>query len=166
MQEAGRLMRVNHVGEICAQALYQGQAAVSRNPRTRKLLEQAAEEEMAHLAWCEQRIDELGSRKSLLNPLWYAGAFGIGVAGGLANDRVSLGFLAETEKQVIEHLDEHLERLPENDLPSRAVVKQMKADEAKHADTALTHGGAELPGPVQKLMQLASKVMTRVTYWV
>jgi len=152
-------MRVNHVGEVCAQALYSGQALTAKNETVRVELEQAAREETDHLAWCEARINELGGRKSLLNPLWYGGAFGIGVAAGLLGDKWNLGFLAETERQVEAHLDGHLQQLPAADSRSRAVVEQMKADEARHAQTAVDHGGAPLPAPVQLAMRLAADVM-------
>jgi len=163
---AGALMRVNHCGEICAQALYQGQSLTARNTQVKKELEQAAWEETEHLAWTEQRIHELGSRKSLLNPLWYAGSFLFGAAAGVLGDRWNLGFLAETERQVEEHLKRHLERLPAGDLKSQAIVDQMKCDEAKHAATAISHGGADLPAPVRGVMRLTAKVMTTVSYWV
>ncbi|MCA1978300.1 MAG: 2-polyprenyl-3-methyl-6-methoxy-1,4-benzoquinone monooxygenase [Thiobacillus sp.] len=156
---AAALMRVNHVGEVCAQALYAGQALTARNARVRGELEQAAREETDHLAWCEQRINELGGRKSLLNPVWFGGAFGIGVVAGLLGDKWNLGFLAETERQVEAHLDGHLQKLPEADAKSRAVVEQMKIDEAHHAQTAIEHGGAPLPMPVKLAMRLAADVM-------
>ena len=164
--EAGRLMRVNHVGEVCAQALYQSQALTARREETRQRMERAAQEENDHLVWCEQRIDELGSRKSLLNPLWYAGSFTIGSLAGLAGDRWNLGFVVETERQVVKHLDEHLRRLPAEDRRSRAIVEQMKIDEGEHATTALRAGAAELPEPVKGLMRLASRVMTRTAHWI
>ena len=165
-QEAAALMRVNHSGEICAQALYQGQALTARDTSAKAALEQAAREETEHLAWTERRIDELGGRKSLLNPLWYAGSFAIGAAAGLLGDRWNLGFLAETERQVVEHLDGHLRRLPAHDLKSRAVLEQMKEDEAQHATSALDHGAAALPGPVCSAMRCASRVMTRTAFWI
>ena len=157
---AAALMRVNHSGEICAQALYQGQALTARNPRARAALEQAAREETEHLAWTEQRIEALGGRKSLLNPAFYAGSFVIGALAGLAGDRWNLGFLAETERQVVAHLDGHLKRLPEEDRKSRAIVESMRVDEARHATSAVGHGGAHLPAPARAAMRLASKVMT------
>ncbi len=163
---AAALMRVNHCGEICAQALYQGQALTARNPDAREALERAAREETEHLAWTESRIEALGGRKSLLNPLWYAGSFAIGAAAGLAGDRWSLGFLAETERQVVAHLDRHLGRLPENDRKSRAIVAQMKEDEARHATSAIRHGAAELSGPAKAAMRASSKVMTETAYWI
>lgn len=162
---AAALMRVNHTGEICAQALYSGQALTARDSQARAALDSAAQEETEHLAWTEQRIDALGGRKSLLNPLLYAGSFAIGAAAGLAGDRWSLGFLAETERQVVEHLDGHLRELPGEDRRSRAVLEKMRTDEARHATTALQHGGAELPAPARALMRLASAVMTRSAYW-
>jgi ubiquinone biosynthesis monooxygenase Coq7 len=164
-QLAAALMRVNHSGEICAQALYQGQALTARNPEARAALEQAAVEETDHLAWTAQRIDELGGRVSLLNPLWYAGSFALGVATGLLGDKWNLGFLAETERQVEGHLAGHLERLAPQDEKSRAVLEQMKDDEARHARTAIEHGAAELPAPVKLAMKLGSRVMTRASFW-
>ena len=163
---AASLMRVNHSGEICAQALYQGQALTAHNPDARAALERAAREETEHLAWTESRIEALGGRKSLLNPLWYAGSFAIGAAAGLIGDRWSLGFLAETERQVVAHLDRHLGRLPESDRKSRTVLAQMKEDEARHATSAIKHGAAELPGPAKAAMQASSKVMTETAYWI
>lgn len=157
---AAALMRVNHTGEVCAQALYQGQALTARDSGARAALEEAAREETEHLAWTEQRIAELGGSKSLLNPLFYAGSFAIGAAAGALGDRWNLGFLAETERQVVKHLEGHLARLPVQDRKSRAIVEQMREDEARHATTALRHGGAELPGPVKAAMQASSKVMT------
>lgn len=159
------LMRVNHTGEICAQALYQGQALTARASEAKQALEQAAQEETEHLAWTERRIGELGGRKSLLNPLWYAGSFAIGAAAGLLGDRWNLGFLAETERQVGAHLQGHLDRLPAEDRKTRAILEQMKIDEARHATSALGHGGAELPEPARRAMRLASRVMTRTAYW-
>jgi len=156
---AAALMRVNHVGEVCAQALYAGQALTAQNEQVRAELDQAAKEETDHLAWCEQRIVELGGRKSLLNPLWFGGAFALGAAAGLLGDKWNLGFLAETERQVEAHLDGHLQQLPEADAKSRAVVEQMKTDEARHAQTAVDHGGAPLPSPVKWAMRLAADVM-------
>lgn len=165
-RHAAALMRVNHTGEVCAQALYQGQALTSRNPQSQAALERAAQEETEHLAWTGQRIEELGGRQSVLNPAFYAGSFAIGAAAGLLGDRWNLGFLAETERQVVEHLNGHLETLPADDRKSRAIVSEMRLDEARHATTALEHGAAELPAPVRMLMRLASRVMTRTTYWV
>lgn len=161
---AAALMRVNHSGEICAQALYQGQALTARDSAARAALEHAAQEETEHLAWTERRITELGGRKSLLNPLWYAGSFAIGATAGLLGDKWNLGFLAETEHQVVRHLEGHLQRLPAADRKSRAIVEQMREDEARHATSALRHGGAELPAPVRAAMQLSSKVMTKTAF--
>jgi len=164
--EAARLMRINHVGEVCAQALYQSQAMTARNTTTRDKMQQASDEENDHLDWCEKRIEELGGHKSLLNPLWYAGSFAMGTAAGLAGDRWNLGFVAETEKQVVRHLESHLQQLSSDDQRSRAIIEQMKIDEAEHATAALKAGGSDLPEPVRKGMQLLSKVMTRTAYWV
>lgn len=161
---AAALMRVNHTGEICAQALYSGQALTARESQAQAALERAAEEETEHLAWTEARITELGGRTSLLNPLFYTGAFAIGAVAGLAGDRWNLGFLAETERQVVEHLEGHLHTLPGEDRRSRAIVEEMRADEARHATTALEHGAADLPAPVRGLMRLASAIMTRSAY--
>ncbi|WP_119352994.1 2-polyprenyl-3-methyl-6-methoxy-1,4-benzoquinone monooxygenase [Calidifontimicrobium sediminis] len=157
---AGALMRVNHVGEVCAQALYQAQALTARSPELRAQMQRAAREETDHLAWTQQRLDELGDHASRLNPLWYAGAFGIGLLAGRFGDRVSLGFVVETERQVEQHLAGHLQRLPAHDTASRAIVEQMMVDEARHAADALAAGGAELPLPVRLLMRAAAKVMT------
>lgn len=163
---AGRLMRVNHAGEISAQALYQGQALTARLPTVRDKMEQAAVEENDHLAWTEERIRELGTHTSVLGPLWYAGSFAIGALAGIAGDKWSLGFVAETEHQVIRHLDAHLARLPERDMKSRAILEQMRTDEAQHATAALAAGGAALPEPVRQLMALTSKAMTSTAYWL
>ena len=163
---AAALMRVNHVGEVCAQALYQGQAMTARNPDARKALEKAAREEEDHLAWSAERIRELGGAPSLLNPLWYAGSFAIGALAGALGDRWNLAFLAETERQVEEHLAGHLDALPAEDRRTRAVVAAMRADEARHRATAVELGAAELPAPVKDAMKLASKVMTTVAYRV
>jgi 3-demethoxyubiquinol 3-hydroxylase len=157
---------VNHVGEICAQALYTAQAMTTRNEVLRTQFEQAAREETDHLAWTQSRLDELGSRPSLLNPLWYGGAFAIGLAAGKLGDRVSLGFIVETERQVEAHLQGHLERLPAADHASRAIVAQMKDDEAAHAKQAQTSGAAELPAPVKLAMRAAAKVMTTTAHYV
>lgn len=161
---AGALMRVNHVGEICAQALYQGQALTCRDEEIRSALEKAAVEEMEHLAWTERRILELGARKSILNPLWYLGALSIGVVAGRVGDGWNLGFLAETERQVEAHLDSHLDKLPTQDVRSRAIVAQMKSDEQRHAETAVALGAKELPAPARLAMRLAARVMTRAAY--
>lgn len=163
---AGRLMRVNHAGEISAQALYQGQALTARLPTVRDKMEQAASEENDHLAWTEQRIRELGTHTSAIAPLWYAGSFAIGALAGIAGDKWSLGFVVETEHQVVRHLDSHLARLPQQDEKSRVILEQMKNDETRHATTALAAGAAELPGPLKTLMQMMSKVMTRTAYWL
>jgi Ubiquinone biosynthesis protein COQ7 len=165
-QEAIRLIRIDHCGEVCAQALYQGQALTARDPAVREALTEAAEEENDHLAWCSQRLEELGGRTSYLSPFFYVGSLALGAAAGLAGDRWSLGFLAETEHQVVKHLDGHLQRLAPQDARSRAVLEQMKEDEGKHATTALNAGGAELPAPIPQLMKAASKVMTGTTYWL
>jgi ubiquinone biosynthesis monooxygenase Coq7 len=163
---AAALMRVNHVGEVCAQALYQGQALTARNAQAKAALEQAAREEEDHLAWSVERIRELGGRPSLLNPLWYAGSFAIGALAGALGDRWNLAFLAETEHQVEEHLTGHLAALPAKDERTRAVVEAMRQDEAKHRSSALRLGAAELPEPAKAAMRLASKVMTTVAYRV
>ncbi len=160
------LMRVNHVGEICAQALYQGQALTSRDPSVREALRAAAEEETEHLAWTEQRLTQLGGRKSLLNPVWYIGALSMGVLAGRLGEQWNLGFLAETERQVEAHLDSHLECLPEQDRRSREIVDQMRLDEIRHAETALSLGAAELPAPVKLAMKFAAKIMTGAAYRV
>ena len=165
-REAAGLMRVNHAGEIAAQALYQGQALVARNPRVHQALIEAGREETDHLAWTQQRLAELGARRSLLDPLWYGGSFAIGVLAGLAGDRTSLGFIEETERQVEGHLDSHLERLPKEDARSRAIVEQMRSDEIAHGRRANELGASPLPMPVRQLMQATSRVMTRSAYWV
>ncbi|AKU10834.1 ubiquinone biosynthesis protein [Azoarcus sp. CIB] len=158
------LMRVNHCGEICAQALYQGQAIMSRDASVRRELEHASNEETEHLAWTEQRIAELGGRKSLLNPLWYSGSLALGMLAGRLGDRWNLGFLAETERQVEAHLGGHLDQLPAEDQKSRQIIGQMKVDEARHADTAIGLGAQELPGPVKAAMKLMARVMTTTAY--
>jgi 3-demethoxyubiquinol 3-hydroxylase len=163
---AAALMRVNHVGEVCAQALYQGQALTARDLHTRAQLEHAAREEEDHLAWSAERIRELEGSTSLLNPLWYAGAFAIGGVAGAIGDRWNLGFLAETERQVEEHLSGHLGKLPPEDQRTRVLVEAMRRDEAKHRDTALRLGAAELPAPVRLAMRFASRVMTSIAYRV
>jgi ubiquinone biosynthesis monooxygenase Coq7 len=163
---SGALMRVNHVGEVCAQALYQAQAVATGNAALKARMARAAREEVDHLAWTEQRLAELGDRPSLLNPLWYGGAFLIGLAAGRLGDRVSLGFVVETERQVEQHLESHLERLPAVDHASRAIVDQMRVDEAAHADAALAAGGIELPAPVRGAMRLAAKVMTATAHYI
>lgn len=161
---SGALMRVNHVGEVCAQALYQAQALSARTPELRAQMLRAAQEEADHLAWTRQRLDQLGDRPSLLNPLWYAGSFAIGLAAGRAGDAVSLGFVVETERQVEEHLASHLERLPHSDQASRAIVDQMRLDEMRHGQEAREAGAAELPAPVQALMRAAARVMTTAAH--
>ncbi len=163
---ASRLMRVNHTGEVCAQALYQGQALTARLHGVREQMERAAREENDHLAWCEQRLQELGSHTSLLNPAFFAGSFAIGAVAGVAGDRWSLGFVAETENQVVSHLQDHLHRLPSHDDRSRAIVEQMKNDEAKHASHAEEAGGTRLPLPIRLGMKATAKIMTGTTYWV
>lgn len=173
-RQSGALMRVNHVGEICAQALYTSQALAARlgpgDPAQREQLahhlELAGQDETDHLAWCKQRLDELSDRPSLLNPLWYAGAFGIGLTAGLVGKKVSLGFVIETERQVEAHLDSHMDRLPAGDQASRAIVQQMKDDEVRHANDARDKGGMELPSPIKGLMKAAAKVMTTVAHRV
>lgn len=163
-RHAAGLMRVNHTGEVCAQALYSGQAAVARDEKTRAQLLTAAGEETDHLAWCGERLSELSSRPSLLNPLWYAGSFAIGAVAALINDRVSLGFVVETERQVEAHLGEHLEKLPDADARSRAIVAQMQVEEARHGQNARDAGAIELPPPVPSIMRFAAGVMKAVAY--
>lgn len=165
-RHAAGLMRVNHAGEIMAQGLYQGQALTAQLETVREAMEQAAVEEFDHLAWCENRLEELSETPSRLGPLWYAGAFALGAGAGLAGDRWSLGFVSETEAQVINHLEEHLGRLPPGDQRSRAIIEQMKIDEAHHGAEARAAGGLPLPAPAKGLMTLMSKVMTRTAYWI
>jgi ubiquinone biosynthesis monooxygenase Coq7 len=165
-REAASLMRVNHAGEVAAQALYHGQAVFARRPEIRDLLLQAAREEADHLAWCDQRLRELDSRPSVLGPLWYAGSFAIGAAAAVVSDAVSLGFVSETERQVEGHIDSHLEKLPKADTRSRAVLEQMRADEIAHGRTARAAGGVELPPPVQSAMRATARVMTTTSYWL
>jgi ubiquinone biosynthesis monooxygenase Coq7 len=165
-EHAAGLMRVNHAGEVAAQALYHAHALWARDPRTQHAMEQAAREEADHLAWCERRLEALGSRPSLLQPFWYAGSFAIGSLASLFGDQWGLGFVAETERQVVRHLDSHLERLPRGDMASRAIVRQMRDDESRHETQALHAGGAELPEPVRGLMAVAAKVMTALAYRV
>ncbi|HYS62428.1 MAG TPA: 2-polyprenyl-3-methyl-6-methoxy-1,4-benzoquinone monooxygenase [Paraburkholderia sp.] len=160
------LMRVNHVGEVCAQALYQAQKLATKSPSLRAVFNHAAVEEEDHLAWTAKRLEALDSRPSLLNPLWYTGALAIGLAAGRFGDRVSLGFMAETERQVEQHLDSHLDKLPAADRESRAIVEQMRADEVQHGKAAMDAGGVELPFPVRALMRAVSKVMTRTAYYI
>ena len=158
------LMRINHTGEVCAQALYAGQAATARNDATREAMQQAADEEIDHLAWCEDRLEELDSQPSLLNPLWYAGSFAIGALAGIAGDEWSLGFVKETENQVEAHLQDHLEKLPPGDARSQAILDQMRVDEAKHAEMATDAGANDLPKPVQQAMGLMAGVMKAIAY--
>ena len=165
-RQSAALMRVNHAGEVAAQALYQGQALAARSAQTRAWLLQAAREEADHLAWCEARLEELGSRTSLLGPLWYAGSFAIGAMAAAFGDATSLGFVRETEQQVEGHLDEHLSRLPAGDARSRAILQAMRADEARHAATARSAGAGALPTPVRALMRQTARVMTRTAYWL
>ncbi len=165
-REAGRLMRVNHVGEVCAQALYRGQALMERDESTRQLLHEAAQEEVDHLAWLEARMGELRSRPSLLNPLWYAGSFALGATASKVGRSWNLGFMAETERQVGEHLDSHLQRLPVADVRSRRIVEQMRLDEAGHQRQAEAAGGAPLPAPARWAMRAMSKVMTTTAHWI
>jgi ubiquinone biosynthesis monooxygenase Coq7 len=165
-KQAGALMRVNHTGEVCAQALYSGQALTARNPATTAALQQAAQEETEHLAWCERRIQQLGGRTSLLNPLFYAGSFTLGSAAGALGDKWNLGFLAETEKQVEAHLAIHLDKIPPGDQKTRKIIEQMQQDEAKHAHEAKQQGGVELPMPVRFLMKKMSKLMTKTSYYL
>jgi len=161
---AAGLMRINHAGEVAAQGLYQGHAAVARDAATEEQMQRAANEEFDHLAWCEERLAELDAGPSRLSPVWYAGAFAIGAASGVLGDRWSLGFIAETEKQVCAHLDSHLENLPEDDVKSRAIVEKMRAEEQEHGESAIEAGAVPLPDPIQRLMQLTAKVMTRTAY--
>lgn len=165
-KQAAGLMRVNHAGEVSAQALYQGQALTARLPHVREAMEVAAQEENDHLVWCKQRLDALSSHTSVLNPLWYAGSFALGAVAGKVGDKWSLGFVAETEKQVVEHIDSHLKILSDDDKKSRAVLEQMRLDEAHHGTKALEAGGVSLPLPIRKAMGLVSKLMTRSSYWV
>jgi len=164
--KAAALMRINHCGEICAQALYQGQALTARDPEVQRKLGEAAQEETEHLAWTAQRVNDLGGHLSVLNPLWYTSSLAIGACAGLLGDKWNLGFLAETERQVGAHLQSHLNKLPEKDAKSRAVVQQMYLDEVQHSDMAIKLGAFELPSPVKLAMQLSGKIMTRTAYWV
>jgi ubiquinone biosynthesis monooxygenase Coq7 len=165
-RESGALMRVNHTGEVAAQALYHGQAFVARSEQTREMLLRAAREESDHLAWCEARLSELQSRPSLLNPLWYAGSFAIGALAAAFGDRTSLGFVTETERQVEGHLDEHLARLPPKDFRSRSILEAMRTDEIAHGAAARAAGGADLPAPARSLMKHTARVMTHTAYWI
>lgn len=164
--ESGRLMRVNHAGEIAAQALYQGQGLTARSGAVKAAMQQSAAEETDHLAWCEQRLGELGARPSVLNPFWYAGSFAIGALAGAVGDRASLGFVAETEAQVESHLEKHLDRMSREDLRSRAILERMQQDEVRHGAIAISLGGSRLPVPVSLAMRLTSKVMTFCAYWI
>lgn len=165
-QQSIGLMRVNHAGEVCAQALYQGQAAITSDPRLKAHLEQAGREEVDHLNWCQERITEMGGRVSRLSRLWHAGALGIGRLAGLCGDKYSLGFLAETERQVSQHLEQHLARLPVDDVKSRAILTQMKQDEEQHAHQAMEQGGQPLPSPIRLLMKISAKIMTTVAFYI
>ena len=165
-RHAAGLMRINHAGEVAAQALYQGHATVARDKQVEAQLQHAADEEFDHLAWCEERIHELGEDVSKLSPFWYAGAYAIGAASGILGDKWSLGFIAETEKQVCAHLDSHLESLPPEDVKSRAIVEQMRDEEEEHGENAKDAGAADLPAPVKRLMRMTAKVMTKTAYWV
>jgi ubiquinone biosynthesis monooxygenase Coq7 len=165
-KHAAALMRVNHAGEVCAQALYQGQALTAKLPHIRQEMEHAAAEEIDHLAWCDQRIEDLGGHTSVLNPIWYGMSFGLGAVAGLIGDRVSLGFVAAIEDQVCEHLEEHLLELPEQDSKSRAVVEQMLIDEAQHSNMAIAAGGIAFPKPIKAGMSLVSKAMTKSSYYL
>ncbi|MBV8802333.1 MAG: 2-polyprenyl-3-methyl-6-methoxy-1,4-benzoquinone monooxygenase [Gammaproteobacteria bacterium] len=164
-RHSASLMRINHAGEVCAQALYHGQAIASRNPKIKKTMQQAAIEEGDHLMWCHMRLVELGSHTSYLNPIWYIGAFTLGLSAGLIGDQWSLGFLAETEKQVVEHLERHLQALPEEDLRSKNILQQMQLDEAEHRDAAFDAGAKALPFFLKKWMAITSKVMVKIAYW-
>lgn len=163
---SAQLMRVNHAGEVAAQALYQGQSLTARNKQVQEKLTQAAEEENDHLAWCRKRLDELGERTSVLDPFWYLGSLAIGATAGLAGDKWSLGFLAETERQVVQHIDSHLEKLPDTDHKTRAILEQMHKDENQHATTAIEQGAAELPEAIKRGMKFVSTIMTKSSFWV
>jgi ubiquinone biosynthesis monooxygenase Coq7 len=163
---AAGLMRINHAGEVAAQGLYQGHAAIARDTSIEQQMQRAANEEFDHLAWCEQRLAELGAAPSRLSPFWYAGAFAIGAASGALGDRWSLGFIAETERQVCEHLESHFERLPKNDARSRVILERMHEEEAEHGENAVDAGAAELPTSIKRLMKLTARVMTRTAYWL
>jgi len=165
-KKSAALMRVNHAGEVAAQALYQGQGLTARDPEVKESMQKSAQEEIDHLVWCQQRLDELGSHSSYLNPVWYLGSFSIGAVAGVCGDKWSLGFVAETERQVVTHLQSHLARLPQADHKSRAILEQMQQDESHHATVAEESGAADLPEPVKKLMSLCSGVMTKTAYWI
>jgi ubiquinone biosynthesis monooxygenase Coq7 len=166
IKHSAALMRINHVGEVCAQALYQGQAITARTPRVKNKMQQAAAEEVDHLVWCQQRLEQLNSHTSYFNPFWYTGSLALGLIAGIAGDQWSLGFVAETERQVVQHLDDHLHSLPKEDAKSRAIVTQMREDESYHATVALEAGAVELPEPIKVVMRLSSKFMTSIAYWV
>lgn len=163
---SARLMRINHCGEVCAQALYNGQALTAKDSRVAGVMQQAANEEADHLAWCEKRIKELDSHVSFLNPVWYAASFSMGVLTGLLGDKINLGFVAATEEEVCRHLDEHLEKISPRDQKSRAILSQMRDDENKHAAAAFSHGGTHFPAPIKSIMRQVSRLMTRSTYWI
>ncbi len=163
---SARLMRINHTGEVCAQALYHGQSLTSQNRQTSDAMLKAADEETDHLSWCEERITQLDSHVSYLNPLWYLASFSMGAITGLLGDKVNLGFVAATEEEVCQHLDDHLEKISPNDTPSRAILTQMREDENKHADMAFEQGGAKFPAPIKRVMRGISRLMTRSSYWV
>ena len=163
---SAQLMRVNHAGEVAAQALYQGQSLTARNKNVQEKLTQAAEEENDHLAWCRKRINQLGEKTSILDPAWYLGSLAIGATAGLAGDKWNLGFLAETEKQVVQHIESHLDKLPDTDFKTRAILEQMHKDENQHATTAIEQGGAELPEPIKQGMRFVSKIMTKTSFWI
>ena len=165
-RHSGGLMRVNHAGEVAAQALYHGQSLFARRPELRSQLQAAAAEEKDHLAWCAERLEELGERPSLLGPLWYLGCYAMGAGAALLGDRVSLGFLAETERQVVDHIQDHLQQLPEKDVRSARILQRMAEDEARHGDNALLHGGAELPQPARRLMALGGQLLRNLAYRV
>jgi len=165
-QHSAGLMRINHCGEVCAQALYQGQSLTAKLPEVREKMEQAALEENDHLYWCRHRLNELDNSTSIFDPLFYAGSFALGAIAGIAGDKWSLGFVAETEKQVVKHLEKHLDSIPEQDLKSQAILESMKQDELHHATTAIEAGGVELPEPIKTIMQLTSKLMTSTTYYL
>ena len=163
---SAQLMRVNHAGEVAAQALYQGQSLTARNKNVQAKLTQAAEEENDHLTWCRKRINQLGEQTSILDPAWYLGSLAIGATAGLAGDKWNLGFLAETEKQVVQHIESHLDKLPDTDLKTRAILEQMHEDENQHASSAIEQGGVELPEPIKHGMRFVSKIMTKTSYWI
>lgn len=165
-KQSAALMRINHCGEVCAQALYQGQALTARSDKVRESMQQASNEENDHLLWCNNRLNDLDGRRSYLNPLWYAGSFTLGAIAGMVGDKWSLGFVAETERQVVRHLDSHLQQITRNDYKTHAVLTQMKIDEAEHATNAVKIGAAELPGPIKSLMGLSSRIMTKTAYWI